>query len=70
MIRCHANEENSAYEDNGHHGEDHNSLSLHSGLLALLSGLICLNHTRLLLFEADKLVNLDLVNDLFIGSSS
>jgi hypothetical protein len=66
VINCHATEEVSAYEDNRHYGEDHNRLSLHSGLLALLSGLICLNHTGLLLFEADKLVNLDLINDLSI----
>lgn len=67
VIRCHVTEEVSAYEDNGHYGEDHNRLSLHGGLLALFSGLICLNHSGLLLFEADELVNLDLVNDLFIA---
>lgn len=44
----------------GHHSEDHDCLALAHRLLSLLHGLIGLHNTRLLLLEAEKIVDLSI----------
>ena len=47
-----------AYEDDGHHSEDKEGLSLPGRVYGRFSGIPCFRETRLLLFQIDKAVEL------------